>query len=272
MSLPGSYDAPVNVLFDLPAPHSGMWLDYVEHGIGPAHVEDLVRMATDTDLLWADMHTPESWAPVHAWRALGQLRSANAVDPLVALLPLVDRDDWIASELPSVFERIGAPSIGALTVYVENERNGRFDRAVAAEALARIARADGAHRGAVVETLAAVLSRYATNDPLLNSLVMGCLVDLDAVEKASIMESVFASGRFDLRQMGDWEDVQIELGLLSERTTPSAFRGASAWDFAEQPPAEPMVRQRNSHQAAGGKARRKRKLARRARKRNRDRR
>jgi hypothetical protein len=272
MSLRSSYRSPVDTLFNLAAPRSGVWLDYAEYGIGSDHVDDLVRMATDPDLLWAEMDTPESWAPVHAWRALGQLRASIAVDSLVELLPHVERDDWIGSELPRVFESIGASSIGALSDYVENESNGTFDRGVAAEALVRIARADGAYRGEIVETLSAVLARYDRNDPLLNSLVMGCLVDLGAVEKASIMESVFQSGRFDLRNLGDWEDVQMELGLLNERITPSPLRSSAAWGLTEQQPASPAVRERDSHQSAVAKARRKRKLARKSRKRNRDRR
>jgi hypothetical protein len=53
------------------------------------------------------------------------------------------------------------------------------------------------------------------------------------VEAASIMEAVFQSGRFDLRHQGDWEDVQIELGLLSERITPSPLRGPGRLALAD---------------------------------------
>jgi hypothetical protein len=191
---------------------------------------------------------------------------------LIGLLCYVERDDWIATELPRVFEGIGAPAIGALTHYLENESNGTFDRGVAAETLVGIARADGAQRPGIVGTLCAVLARYATNDRLLNSLLVGCLVDFGAVEAASIMEAVFQSGRFDLRHQGDWEDVQIELGLLSERITPSPLRGPGRLALADRnfPPAG--VQERAQQQSAAAKARRKRKLARKSRKRNRGRR
>jgi hypothetical protein len=136
------YESPVDLLFDLEAPGHGEWLDYPKLGLGSEQVGELVRMATDPELLWADMDTPESWAPVHAWRALGQLRASAAVEPLIGLLGYVERDDWIATELPRVFEGIGAPAIGALTHYLENESNGTFDRGVAAETLVGIARAE----------------------------------------------------------------------------------------------------------------------------------
>jgi hypothetical protein len=39
-------------------------------------------------------------------------------------------------------------------------------------------------------------------------------------ESADVIEQAFASGRVDLMVRGDWEDVQIELGLLDKRITP----------------------------------------------------
>ena len=52
------------------------WPNYVEmFQLGPEHVPDLIRMATDADLNEADTDSPEVWAPLHAWRALGQLRA-----------------------------------------------------------------------------------------------------------------------------------------------------------------------------------------------------
>ena len=34
------------------------------------------------------------------------------------------------------------------------------------------------------------------------------------------MEQAFAADKVDISIQGDWEDVQIELGLLAERLTP----------------------------------------------------
>ena len=56
------------------------WHDYAALGLTAAHVQDLVRMALDEDLLWADSEDVVVWAPLHAWRALGQLRAGEAAD------------------------------------------------------------------------------------------------------------------------------------------------------------------------------------------------
>jgi hypothetical protein len=61
---------------------------------------------------------------------------------------------------------------------------------------------------------------YPQQDANFNGLLIGCLVDLNAAEAAPVMEQAFAANRVDLMLQGDWEEVQIQLGLLAERITP----------------------------------------------------
>lgn len=51
-------------------------------------------------------------------------------------------------------------------------------------------------------------------DPGLNGFIISDLVDLQAVQAAPIIKRAFAAECVDLSVMGDWEDVQIKLGLL----------------------------------------------------------
>ena len=71
------------------------WCDYPALGLTAEHVPELVRMALDDDLHWCDWERAEVWAPLHAWRALGQLRAESAVEPLRRVAP-------IAAEIPVV--------------------------------------------------------------------------------------------------------------------------------------------------------------------------
>ena len=50
-------------------------------------------------------------ASTHAWRALGQLRAIEAVEPLLAMQNRLDeeRDDWYLGEFAEVFGQIGPP-------------------------------------------------------------------------------------------------------------------------------------------------------------------
>ncbi len=78
-------------------------LDYLPLGFGPEHVGDLIHMTTDETLRWADSESLEVWAPIHAWRVLGQLRAEAAIEPLLGVLAQTDdfNDDWPLEELPA---------------------------------------------------------------------------------------------------------------------------------------------------------------------------
>ena len=101
--------------FDYPEPVSKLitlgdcrqmrqWPDYLALRIGPEHIPELIRMIQDEELNQADSESLEVWTPVHAWRALGQLRAEAATDSLIGLLEQIDEeyDEWIGEEVPEV--------------------------------------------------------------------------------------------------------------------------------------------------------------------------
>ena len=250
----------------LDAPQAGPWLDYLER-FAPEDVAELARIVTDPDLLWADMNTAESWAPVHAWRALGQLRAVTAVEALVSLLPHGEHDDWILGELPEVFNLIGPDAVPALAAFVSDPGQYPFARSAAGDALSALGSTYPDHREACVQPLVTALGRFEGNDASLNGLLISSLMDLGALEAAPVMEAAFAAGRVDLFCVGDWEDVRVELGLLPERLTP---RPRFEWPV-QDPDLVPELRPARSGRirADRAKAKAQRKAARKARRRNR---
>jgi uncharacterized protein len=54
----------------------------------------------------------------------------------------------------------------------------------------------------------------------LNGLLIGCLLDLDAAEAIDDIRRYFAKDCVDITCAGDLEEVEIELGFRSERSTP----------------------------------------------------
>ena len=78
------------------------WPDYLALGLGPQHIPGLIRMALDEELHLADPDSLDVWSPVHAWRALGQLRAESAVEPLAGLLDRVDESGggWVGKICP----------------------------------------------------------------------------------------------------------------------------------------------------------------------------
>jgi hypothetical protein len=213
-----TYPPPVSQLLELgEAAASRTWMDYLELGLGPEHVSDLIRMATDEQLNDGEVGRPETWAPVHAWRALGQLRAESAVEPLLELAGKLEDDDYAQADLGRVFGMIGVPAVPALSRVLTDAQQSSRVRAAAARGLDQILENDESTRDEVGSVLMAAMGQWEENDEVLNAWVMDVLVEHQFVEAVPLMEKAFAAGRVDLLMRGDWEDVQMDLGLIEDR-------------------------------------------------------
>lgn len=111
--------------------------------------------------------------------------------------------------------------------------------------------------------------RYLDGDEAIESTwtplqAWRALAELKDTESAPLMEKAFETDRVD-RMMGDWEDIQVEMGLLSERTTPRT----SHWRKAPIPP--DYSNRKQAAQKKKEQGRRLNKQARKTRKKNRPR-
>jgi hypothetical protein len=191
------------------------WPDYREMGIGPEHIPELIQMATDEHLNVATAESTEVWAPLHAWRALGQLHAVEAVEPLLELFDRLEEDDWVHEELPVVFGLIGPAAFPALAAYLADLSHTDSSRISAIRSMEEIAERWPDARGEALAMLKARLERFEENEPEVNAFLIEALVELGAKETAPLIERAFAQGYVDPIVMGDWEDVQIELELKS---------------------------------------------------------
>jgi hypothetical protein len=211
------YTAPVNQLLtigEVALAKSQRWPNYPEkYGLTEADIPELIRMATDTELNYAPQDSQKVWAPLHAWRSLGQLRAAEAVKPLLTLLD-EDDDDYAREELPSVFGLIGSPAVEPVAEFLRDRNHTMYGRAAAAAALAQIGQQDEAAYHRCVSALSEQLKHYVRQDNGFNSFLVAELVNLGAVEAAPVIEAAFRANRVDPMVMGDWEDVQAALGLI----------------------------------------------------------
>jgi hypothetical protein len=235
------------------------WPDYRTLGLEDRHVPALIRMATDPALHAAEERDPAGWAPVHAWRALAQLGAPAAAEPLLKLLSERMESDWVYDEVPLVLGLIGPSALHAATLLLFDEGGEDPLRIAAAGVITRVGlehpdRADEA--GAV---LAKQLEDWRHQSRWLNANLIAGLAQLGGTEAAPLMEAAFAAGSVDLDVYGDWEDVQIDLGLLTERTTPPpGFAGPGARG-AVTPRSSAKARQRRKAEKAARKRNRKKK-------------
>ena len=131
-----TYAAPVNQLLLLGEPEGDEQRDYGALGISIECVADLIRMATDEQLN-STRSGLQVWAPVHAWRALGQLHAAEAVAPLLELFRRITEwdDDWVQTDLPVALAQIGAAAVEPAATYLADTSHNEWARIAAAETL-----------------------------------------------------------------------------------------------------------------------------------------
>jgi len=197
------------------------WLDYVSDlGLTPEHVPELIRLACDAALHTAEAEDPAVWAPAHAWRALGQLRAVEAVAPLLELLRVRADDDWVDIELPYVFGLIGPGAIPHVTDFLADRSVPTEPLITAIKCLKEIAQRNPPSRDQCIGLLAHRLNCGAENDPTVNGFLISALLDLEAIETMDMIRHAFDKQVVDLSVAGDVEDVEMEFGLRTRRSTP----------------------------------------------------
>jgi hypothetical protein len=197
------------------------WLDYAtEFGLRREHIPDLIRLACDAALNWGDPNGREVWAPLHAWRALGQLRAEASVVPLLAFLKTAGGDEAVGQDFPMVFGMIGPAAIPHIAGFLSDRSNPRSSVSTAIEGLKEIAERHPECRAECVGILARTLEQRDA-DRVINGFAVSALIDLAAVEVIDTMREAFRRKSVDISIAGDEEDVEIALGLRDRRSTPT---------------------------------------------------
>lgn len=183
----------------------------------------------DLALEWCDEQDPEEAdiGPVVAWRALGQLRAAAAIQPLLDMLDPLDEvlDGWLFEDVDHVFGLIGPPAIDALNSYLADEQHRQDSRAKAADGLREIAKRFPQTYDQVVTILSSELARHQADASTMNALLAYNLVKLEAVEAAEVIEQAFASNVIDPMMVGDCGDLKKELGVAGLGISPETAPG-----------------------------------------------
>lgn len=226
-TFPKDYSEPVLALISLgeKAARTTKWSDYKELGITSEHIPELIRILDEIEEFWPDEpvdDAPESYAPIHAWRVLGQFKAEQAIPALVKLVIWNEEGevDWVMEEIPDVMGMIGPVSIPPLQDYLIDPNKQTWASVTFAHCLSEIGKRHPESRTACINTLQAGLEQYEQNDETINGFIISYLTDLQAVEAAPVVERAFNADAVDLSVQGDFEDFQIRVGLLEKRLTP----------------------------------------------------
>ncbi len=135
-----AYQPPVKQLLSLGEIRHDDKRNYAALGISRDDVPVLLRMAADPELHDGPQASPVIWAPIHAWRALVELRAEESIAPLLALFQRADdfMDEWVSEELPGVLAQFGAVVLAPATAYLAEVTHGEWARVAAANTLKAI--------------------------------------------------------------------------------------------------------------------------------------
>jgi len=206
------------------ADHGGDWPDYLQYGFKEADTPALLDLVADETFDQADSESAEIWAPLHAWRTLGQLGNSQAAIPLIAQFDRLYNDDWALTELSVVMGMLGETAIIPLATYLNETQHDEFARVLAADSLAEIAKHQSDCRESVIQCYRSYMEKPDHTAYTLNGLLITHLLDLGAKEAIDDIRRFFAKDCVDITCAGDLEDVEIELGFRHKRpTTPPDF-------------------------------------------------
>lgn len=180
----------------------------------------MLALAPDASLHRAPTESNEVWVPLHAWRALGQLGDPRAIEPLVGMFDTLCDDDWATEELPLVLGMLGQNAIGTLTDFLDDYSHAEYARMIAIGALEEIAKRYPSTTKDVITIITDYLDDPDPSAAGLSGSAVGALITLEARESIDTLRRLYSSGNVDIFACGDIEDVEMELGLRTERSTP----------------------------------------------------
>lgn len=226
-----SYTPPVDRL--LAMGETDLWrrqraADYRAIGLTDADVPELIRMVGDDALHDAPMDSPRTWAPMHAWRALGQLQAEAAVHPLLELFVERWDDDFVFEGVPETLGMIGGAALEPAAELLRTVDHDPYLRVAAARAIREVGMRHPGCREAAVLILTRQMEQWDEQDGDLNAFLVSYLADLGAENAAPMVREAFEAGAVSTAVCGVWNEIGAEFGIRTSLRAPAFVSPDSA--------------------------------------------
>ncbi|WP_020558472.1 UPF0149 family protein [Thiofilum flexile] len=181
------------------------------------------------------------FVPLYAWRALKSLGTPIDISELLAVFEFYQDNDWAMDELPGVIAAAGERALAPTFAYIRDEGRDEFLRSWATEILPAIGTENPNLRQTIVDQLTELLAQQGADTAELNAFIVSALVELKALESLVVINKAYAEGKVVEAIVGDFEDVEIELGLKTERTNPRLYSSLLPDEEGIEPPSQEPV-------------------------------
>ncbi len=212
----GEYSAPVDAIFDFGAVDWKKWADYQALAFVESDVPELIRLACDSRLDYAESPLLFS-APIHAMRILARRGNPDFLPALFESFEPRDDYDYFREEITPLIAVLGIAALPAVRAFFALPESSPYDRAVLSNGLVKVAQNDRAARESVIQLLQGELARFRENSEEWNGFLIADLIDLAAGETLPLIERALAADAVDEMICGDLQEVRAEFGLAPPR-------------------------------------------------------
>ncbi|WP_298547910.1 hypothetical protein [uncultured Aquimarina sp.] len=177
-----------------------VWPNYIKDiNLEEKHCDELIDVITSSDLSKAiSGFTIQDFGPRHAWRALGQLKSKDAVTPLLDALTAQKNEEAFdfRNELPKVLLLIGDEIIPELQLFLNNDKIEWNFKVIIFEALVNLAKQEVAIKDVVVG-VANDLFISNTNKSIFLSRLLNLIFPLKPYD-SEVIKDVIDKDKYDV--------------------------------------------------------------------------
>lgn len=185
------------------------WLDYSKLDFEPDDIPALIDLLSRHELRQRNEPTlVHEFAPIHAWRILGQLKHPDAITPLIELFPSFNDNDWAISELPEVFGMIGRAAVKPLSNYVLDLNHAESSRVLAMDSLFDIANSEYFARDEILAVFKSLVGHAMRQSKGFNASLVINLIDLQEEIFIEDIRDLYKRDLVDKSIAGDIEEIE----------------------------------------------------------------
>lgn len=228
------YSPKIQPLFELGFDHlhhNDPCLDYSRYGFETEDMEELISLAlddSDQDFDYDEYREEIDrfyYATLHAVAILGQMQTVDAIEPILHRSYKDESNDYLFEIIPRFLTDVGYDAIAIIEKHLKQETG---DRLSLFDGITRI----GKKYPNTIDELSEMLIDYiqfSNDDSTHLSFALSSLIDLTADKHIDFIRDMFENRDIDILTRGDIEDIEIELGLRKERSSP---REKNLWQQA----------------------------------------